>query len=674
MKNARRRLMLCNCEKSMRIDGQTIARQLGLDDLPVHSQLCRSQVDRYEAALADGEELLVACTQESPLFAEIAEEKGLGAPAFVNIRERAGWTADESPLAPKIAALIAAANAPVRPARLRTIESDGLCLVVGAGQAALDAAALLNRTLSVTLLLSDADDCLLPEVLDFPVFSGRVRMASGALGGFDATIDGYAPMLPSSRATPQFAMARDGAKTTCSVIFDMTGGPALFAHGRDGYFRAQPGDPAAVMRAVFEASTYVGEFEKPIYVTYDAAICVHERSRKTGCTKCLDNCPAGAITPDGDGVRIDADICGGCGNCAAHCPTGAVAYAYPDREGMIGRIQRLASTYLEAGGDKPVLLLHDAGHGTPLIGAMARFGRGLPAHVLPVELHSATGVGHDLVLAALAAGIRAVVVLADPAKAGELDAVREELALVDALMKGIGIDGARAHLAVESDPDAVEALLWDLAPPTEICRTAPLATDKKRETARIAIGTLAKAGAPASDLFVLPASAPYGTVEVNKETCTLCMACVASCPVEALRDTPEEPKLRFVEASCVQCGLCEATCPESAITLQPRYNLATAALSPVTLNEDEPALCTSCGRPFATKGTLRRIREMLGGKNRMFQSEEQVALIGMCDTCRLESLSSGGRDPFALARREAPRTTDDYLREREQDKETSGKN
>lgn len=659
-----KKLLICNCEKTMRFDAARVAKAAGFADFSAHAHLCRSELASFEKAVESDAALCVACTQESPLFAEVAEEKERATPSFVNIRETAGWTGDKASPEPKMAALLAGAMVQGGPSRLRTIESDGLCLVMGNGQEAFDTAALLDRNLSVTLLLSGgADEIVLPSVVNFPIFTGRVTSAEGALGHFEVTVDGYAPMLPSSRGEPQFAMARDGAKSKCSVLFDMTGETALFPRpeGRDGYFRVDPGSPAAVMRTVLDASDYVGEFEKPIYVSYDAAICAHERSRITGCTKCIDNCPAGAITPNGDAVEIDPAICGGCGNCAAHCPTGAVSYDYPRRATSIERAQVMARTFLEAGGKAPVLLLHDAGHGMPLITAMARFGRGLPANVLPCEMHATSGVGHDFLLSALLAGFRAVVVLADPKKAGEYAALHEEIALSDALLEGLGLGGSRIHVIEEVDPDKVDEALFGMEAPKEIARTAAAPVGGKRDVAMSAIAALAKKGRPDGEIIALPESAPYGQVQVDGEACTLCMACVSACPADALRDNPDKPQLRFVETACVQCGICASTCPETAITLETRYNLAPSAMQPVTLNEDEPAECIRCGKPFAARGTLDRIAEKLGGKHWMFASDERTQLIRMCDTCRLEALSENGGDPFAIAQRPKPRSTDDYV-------------
>lgn len=89
---------------------------------------------------------------------------------------------------------------------------------------------------------------------------------------------------------------------------------------------------------------------------------------------------------------------------------------------------------------------------------------------------------------------------------------------------------------------------------------------------RQTIGELhAAAPTPASNVAMLP-RAPFGTVHVDSEGCTLCLACVSACPVSALGDNPERPTLTFQEDLCVQCGPCAATCPEKVITLEPRVD------------------------------------------------------------------------------------------------------
>ena len=87
------------------------------------NQLCGLEIDRFKAALADGVPITVACTQEAPLFREMAEDLAPSpALTFVNIRETAGWSKDAAAAGPKAAALIAAASVLTPPIALVTLE------------------------------------------------------------------------------------------------------------------------------------------------------------------------------------------------------------------------------------------------------------------------------------------------------------------------------------------------------------------------------------------------------------------------------------------------------------------------------------------------------------------------------------------------------------------------
>ena len=99
-------------------------------------------------------------------------------------------------------------------------------------------------------------------------------------------------------------------------------------------------------------------------------------------------------------------------------------------------------------------------------------------------------------------------------------------------------------------------------------------TADKRTTAALAIEHLAQHAPTPQREIALPQGAPFGTIAVDRETCTMCLACVGSCPDGALLDNAESPQLRFIESKCVQCGLCATTCPEHSITLMPRLSLA----------------------------------------------------------------------------------------------------
>jgi ferredoxin len=444
----------------------------------------------------------------------------------------------------------------------------------------------------------------------------------------------------------------------------MSGGPQLFADARrEGYVRADPSQPAAVGRAMFQAVDFLGEFEKPLYVSYDGGLCAHARSQKVGCSKCLDHCPKGAIAPDGDGVAIDPALCGGCGSCSAVCPTGAAEYAYPRRADLLARLGVLLKTYRAAGGERPVLVFHDEPQGGALIGAMARVGRGLPANALPLSLFSVLSLGHATFAHALALGAQHIVVLAPSQRPGEYAALEAELALQATLLAGLGYAGPRLHLATERDPEAIEALLYGLPPLASVETADYTAIGAKREIARTALAKLRAAAPAPSDLIALPEGAPYGDLEVDVAGCTLCLACVGACPTGALTDAPDRPQLAFTESACVQCGICVATCPEKVITRKPRYNFRTAAMSPRVIKREEPFHCVSCGKPFGTKSSIERVMTRLKGAHAMFQTEAQLRLIAMCDVCRIKTVSEAGGDPFKGAPRPRVRTREDYLDE-----------
>jgi ferredoxin len=392
----KRTILVCSCEDTMPLDADALKRGCRGADIKQANQLCRAELERFRAAAADGGPLTVGCTQEAPLFAEVAGERAI---AFANVREAAGWSSDAAKAGPKMAALLAAAAEPTPKATYVSLESEGVVLIYGYDERAVEAANLLKDHLDVTVLITRPKELMPPRVTEFPIVKGTIRSAKGHLGAFELVVDDYAAPAPSSRGALAFGPARDGAISRCDIVLDLSGGAPLFpaADLRDGYLRADPNDAQAVLRAVLKARDLVGTFDKPRYVTFREDLCAHSRSRIVGCRRCLDLCPTGAITPAGDHVAIDAQVCAGCGQCAAACPTGAASYALPPADALMRKLRALLAAYRDAGGATPVLLLHDEAHGAPLIDALARHGDGLPAHVLPVQVNEATQVGLEAI-------------------------------------------------------------------------------------------------------------------------------------------------------------------------------------------------------------------------------------------------------------------------------------
>jgi ferredoxin len=657
----------------MTLDGKALSKALRQTDAPltVHNQLCRAQIEAFNTAAADGTPLVVGCTQEAPLFRETLDAAESATPAaFVNIREQAGWSDEGGKATAKIAALLAEATLDLEPAPSVTMTSDGTCLVYGRDETAIEAARQLAGRLDVTLLLTGTEPVIPPASIDLPIFKGRISAARGHLGAFEIVVDEYAPYLVSSRQSFVFDLPRNGAASECDLILDLSGSAPLFpAHERrDGYFRPDPGNPAAVQKALFELSDMVGSFEKPRYVDFNESLCAHSRSGITGCTRCLDLCPASAIQPDGDHVAIDPFLCGGCGACNSVCPTGAASYTMPTNQALLQRLRSLMQTYAGAGGRRATLLAHDPRHGLDLVYLVGRLGRGLPADVVPFAVNEVTQLGFDVLAGALAYGAARVLVLVPPQRREEADGLRAQAGIVRTMLDGLGYDAAndRVQILEIDDPEALDAALHDL---TALDGPKPgefLPMGGKRSQQRLILQHL-HATAPASvDTVPLPAGAPFGRVKVDVEGCTLCLSCVGACPTGALQDNPDQPMLRFQEDSCIQCGLCQRTCPESVIELEPRLNFTDQATSAAIIKQEEPAHCVRCGKPFGTKSSVERIVAKLAEKHSMFQNPAAVERIRMCEDCRVIAQFEATDNPFATG--EAPRTrsTADYLREREE--------
>src|SRR5437588_714195 len=350
----------------MPLDADAVRRGCRGAQVTTAHHLCRAEIDRFRATVAEGEPIIVACTQEASLFSEVAGEQENSAPlSFVNVRETAGWSADAARGGPKMAALIAAAAEPVPDYPLISLSSEGVTLVYGRDERALEAAKLLAEHLDVTVLITRPKDLLPLRVTNFPVVKGTIRSAKGHLGAFELTVDDHAAPAPSSRGALSFGAARNGAVSRCDLIVDLSAGAPLFpAHDlRDGYLRADPEDPAAILTAVLKARDLVGGFDKPRYINFTEDLCAHSRSKIVGCRRCLDLCPTGAIAPAGDHVAIDPIVSAGRGQRAAVCPTGAAAYALPPADTLLRKLRAVLTAYREAGGSRAVVHLHDEAHG-----------------------------------------------------------------------------------------------------------------------------------------------------------------------------------------------------------------------------------------------------------------------------------------------------------------------
>jgi ferredoxin len=553
---------------------------------------------------------------------------------------------------------------------LVTLTSNGVILIYGCDETAIEAGRQLADKLDVTVLLTRPGEITPHRVWDFPVMRGTIRNVYGHLGAFELTVDDFATPAPSSRKRLRFGTPRDGAVSNADIILDLSGGVPLFpAHDlRDGYVKADSADQVSVARAVSKVADLIGEFDKPRFIDFSADLCAHSRSRITGCTRCLDLCPTGAIAPAGNHVAVDAEVCAGCGSCAAACPTGAAAYALPDAESLLRRLRTLLLTYREAGGRDAIVLFHDLGHGEPLIDALARFGAGLPANVLPVAVNEITQLGVEAWTAPVAWGACAVRALGSAKPKHDVAGLARNITIANLLTQSLGYGAEVCGLIEADDPDILASALDLMAPDLSSRRPATfLPLGKKRSLLTSTMIELHRAAPTPVDRVALPATAPFGGLEIDVDGCTLCLSCVTACPTGALSDSEQQPALYFSESACVQCGLCAATCPEKVITLAPQLDFQAWSAPRRVVKQEEPFHCIRCDKPFGTRSTIERIVAKLEGKHWMFTGEnaKRLDVVRMCDNCRVDAVMNEGLDPYAGPGRAPPRTTEDYLRERE---------
>ncbi|EKO3550452.1 4Fe-4S binding protein [Vibrio fluvialis] len=508
-------------------------------------------------------------------------------------------------------------------------ESGGHTLILGPTSLIERTALQLSQMASVTLLSIDGEQ----GTHDKLYFADTVEI-SGFLGAFKVTVENHGLNINLANA----AIDHD----CFDIVLDMSlNGVMNEEVPVPGYFPVGRGFPK-LSDALEEIPELMGTFDKPKYFRLDTDLCAHSSRGVKGCERCVDACPAGALSSEGSDktghrIQINPYLCQGVGTCATSCPTEAIHYALPNPTDTQKFIERLLNNYHQAGGEKPIVLICSSRHEQYNLMAL----RVLPENVIPVTVEELPSVGIDTWFAALVNGATQILFAASRHMPPTiLRILNQEVSMAQSFLAHLGIRKETIDiLYLESLREAAPTLCDE-----------PLGLNlgelegKKRDRLYVALDALATARGTEPGAQPLAATAPYGAIECSTTDCTLCMSCVAVCPTRALHHEGDSPSLKFIEQDCVQCGLCVKACPEKALTAVQQLNWnAAQRQSVVTLHQEEPAKCLRCHKPFAPQSMITMLQNKLRG-HLHFSDQASLDRIAMCEDCRVvdvfESMAS----------------------------------
>ncbi|ENF8749413.1 4Fe-4S binding protein [Vibrio fluvialis] len=508
-------------------------------------------------------------------------------------------------------------------------ESGGHTLILGPTSLIERTALQLSQMASVTLLSIDGEQ----GTHDKLYFADTVEI-SGFLGAFKVIVENHGLNINLANA----AIDHD----CFDIVLDMSlNGVMSEEVPVPGYFPVGRGFPK-LSDALEEIPELMGTFDKPKYFRLDTDLCAHSSRGVKGCERCVDACPAGALSSEGSEktghrIQINPYLCQGVGTCATSCPTEAIHYALPNPTDTQKFIERLLNNYHQASGEKPIVLICSSRHEQYNLMAL----RVLPENVIPVTVEELPSVGIDTWFAALVNGATQVLFAASRHMPPTiLRILNQEVSMAQSFLAHLGIRKETIDiLYLESLREAAPTLCDE-----------PLGLNlgelegKKRDRLYVALDALATARGTELGVQPLAATAPYGAIECSTTDCTLCMSCVAVCPTRALHHEGDSPSLKFIEQDCVQCGLCVKACPEKALTAVQQLNWnAAQRQSAVTLHQEEPAKCLRCHKPFAPQSMITMLQNKLRGHSH-FSDQASLDRIAMCEDCRVvdvfESMAS----------------------------------
>ena len=356
----------------------------------------------------------------------------------------------------------------------------------------------------------------------------------------------------------------------------------------------------------------INSFSYRKFTTYDKTICQYDGRREVICSKCEEVCPTVAITKDDTTKTLTFSQvdCHGCGGCISVCPSGALDYTPTNKESLYEISKFYKDTH-------PLII--------PSKMSLDNLNIELKENILPFAIDGEKFLHEGTLLTLLQISGSQLIFYSDFLSKGTKDAIR---ILNDIYQKRYQKDA----ILVAINEDELILALKEVSFVENSYFNFNQDGFKKREVFSHRLQKIVGN----DDLGVVKTGEHihYAKVEVNQDTCTLCLVCVGACNVGALVADASDNTLRINPSICTACGYCEVSCPETnCLTIkQDIIELKPTWFKESVLAQDKLFACVECGVEFATTKAIEKIASKMAT---IFASDPvKVRSLYCCANCK----------------------------------------
>src|SRR5574344_68877 len=369
---------------------------------------------------------------------------------------------------------------------------------------------------------------------------------------------------------------------------------------------------SSIEEVIYEIKNNLNSYSYKKFTTYDKTICQYDGRRNVICGKCEEVCPTVAITKDDTTKTLTFSQidCHGCGGCISVCPSGALDYAPTNKESLF----EVSKFYK----NKHPLII-------PKKMDIENLEINLKEGVFPFAIEGEKFLHESSLLTLLQMSGSQIIFYSDFLSKGTKDAIR---ILNDIYHKRYQKDA----VLIAMNEDELSLALKQISFVENSYFNFNQDGFKKREVFSHRLQKIVGN----DDLGVVETGEHihYAKVEVNQDTCTLCLVCVGACNVGALVADASDNTLRINPSICTACGYCEISCPETnCLTIkQDIIELKPTWFKESVLAQDKLFACVECGVEFATTKAIEKIASKMAT---IFASDPvKVRSLYCCANCK----------------------------------------